>query len=334
MKAIVLSDALGIENLKLVERDVPRAGPGQVVLRMKAASLNYRDLLNVTMGRYRLPFVPLSDGCGVVEEIGAGVTRVKVGDRVAPSFFQGWLSGRPEPHLLATSLGAPLDGCLSEYMLLSQDGVTRAPDYLTDAQVATLPCAALTAWRGLIEEGGLKPGETVVAQGTGGVSVFALQFAKAAGARVIVTSSSDEKLARATALGADAVINYKATPDWAAEVRKLTGGLGADHIVEVGGANTFTQSLQAARLDGHISVIGVLGGFAENIPIASIMGSNLKVKGVTVGSRAMVENMFAALEISRIAPVVDRVIPFTEARAGLEAMKSAGHFGKICLGFD
>lgn len=330
MKCIVLEGAAGLDNLKLIERDIPRPGPGQILIRMKAASLNYRDLINVTMGIYKLPFIPLSDGCGVVEEIGEGVTRVKAGDRVAPSFFQTWLSGRPEAHLLGSSLGGPIDGCLTEYMCLSQDGVSKVPDFLTDEQVATLPCAGLTAWRGLMEAG-LKAGETVVVQGTGGVSIFALQFAKAAGATVIATSSSDEKLARAKALGADHLINYKATPEWAKEVRKITGGLGADHIVEVGGAGTFVQSLQATRIDGHISVIGVVGGFTQDIPIAAIFGGNLNIRGISVGSRAMFEDMCRAIAVNRIEPVVDRTLPFAEARAGFELMKGQGHFGKIAL---
>lgn len=330
MKCIQLEGAAGLDNLKLVERDVPKPGPGQVLIRMKAASLNYRDLVNVTMGLYRLPFIPLSDGCGVVEETGEGVTRVKAGDRVAPSFFQGWLSGRPEARALGTSLGGPIDGCLTEYMCLSEEGVSKAPDFLTDEQVATLPCAGLTAWRGLME-GGLKAGETVVVQGTGGVSIFALQFAKAAGATVIATSSSDEKLERARALGADHLINYKTTPEWAKEVRRITGGLGADHIVEVGGAGTFVQSLQAARIDGHISVIGVVGGFTQDIPIAAIFGGNLNIRGISVGSRAMFEDMCRAIDANRIAPVVDRTLPFAEARAGFELMKGQGHFGKIAL---
>ena len=330
MKCIQLEGAAGLDNLKLVERDVPKPGPGQVLIRMKAASLNYRDLVNVTMGLYRLPFIPLSDGCGVVEETGEGVTRVKAGDRVAPSFFQGWLSGRPEARALGTSLGGPIDGCLTEYMCLSEEGVSRAPDFLTDEQVATLPCAGLTAWRGLME-GGLKAGETVVVQGTGGVSIFALQFAKAAGATVIATSSSDEKLERARALGADHLINYKTTSEWAKEVRRITGGLGADHIVEVGGAGTFVQSLQAARIDGHISVIGVVGGFTQDIPIAAIFGGNLNLRGISVGSRAMFEDMCRAIDANRIAPVVDRTLPFAEARAGFELMKGQGHFGKIAL---
>ncbi|BCW89613.1 Alcohol dehydrogenase [Alphaproteobacteria bacterium SO-S41] len=330
MKAFQL-DALGIENLNPVERDVPRPGPGEVLLRMKAASLNYRDLAGVLYGgRYKSPYIPLSDGCGIVEEIGAGVTRVKVGDRVAPSFFQKWISGRPQMEYLLSSLGGPNDGCLTQYMVLSQEGVTKVPGFLTDEQVATLPCAGLTAWRGLME-GGFKAGDTVVVQGTGGVSIFALQFAKAAGGTVIATSSSDEKLERAKALGADHLINYKRAPEWAKEVRRITGGRGADHVIEVGGAGTFVQSLQATRLDGHIAVIGVLAGLTQDVPIAAIFGGNIRIQGITVGSRTMVEEMCRAIEVSKLEPVVDKVLPMSESRAAFELMKGQGHFGKIAL---
>ena len=323
-------DAFGIENLNLVERDVPKPGPGEVLLRMTAAALNYRDLaLALHGGRYKLPYVPLSDGCGVVEEIGASVTRVKVGDRAAPSFFQKWLSGRPQNEFLLSSLGGPHDGCLAEYMVLSQEGVGKVPAFLTDHQVATLPCAALTAWRGLMD-GGFKAGDTVVVQGTGGVSIFALQFAKAGGGTVIVTSSSDEKLARAAGLGADHLINYKTTPEWAREVRKVTGG-GADHVIEIGGAGTFVQSLQAVRQDGHIAVIGGLSGRTQDVPIGAISGGNIRIRGITVGSRAMVEEMCRAIEVSKLSPIVDKVLPMAAARAAFELMKGQGHFGKIVL---
>lgn len=333
MKAMQLEET-GFDGLKLVDREIYKPGPKQVVLKMKAASLNFRDLANVLYGQYKRPYVPLSDGCGVVHEVGEAVTRVKVGDRVAPSFFQNWISGRVEPAGQATSLGGPIDGCLQEYMVLSEEGVTKVPSYLTDEEVATLACAGLTAWRSLIVEGEVKAGETVVVQGTGGVSVFALQFAKASGAKVIATSSSNEKLERVKALGADATINYKETPDWAKEVRKITGGRGADHIVEVGGAGTFVQSLQAVRTGGHVSIIGVLSGVAQEVPIALIMGGNIKVKGVTVGSRVMVEEMCAAMEINKIKPVVDKVLPFQDARKAFELMQGQGHFGKIVLKFD
>lgn len=332
MKVFQLEGANGIENLKLAERDTPKPGPGQVLLKMTAASLNYRDLATVMMGRNKLPLVPCSDGCGHVEAVGEGVTRVKAGDRVAPLFFQGWLAGGPDPLLMgATALGGPIDGCLAEYMVLSEQGVTKVPDNLSDEEVACLPCAGLTAWRSLVVEGEIKPGETVLVQGTGGVSIFALQFAKAAGARVIATSSSDEKLDRASKLGADMTINYKQHPEWAKEARRLTDGRGVDHVVEVGGAGTLVQSIMAARVGGHVSIIGILSGFTTDVPVAAIMGGNLKVQGLTVGSRAMFEDMNRALEITKLKPVIGETLPFADTVKAFELMKSAKHFGKIVV---
>lgn len=330
MRAYELQNAVGIENLKLVERDVPRAGPGEVVVRLKAASLNYRDLAIVSYMGGNMPFVPLSDGAGEVVEVGAGVKRVKVGDRVAPSFFPHWLSGEPTPAGLA-ALGSPYDGCASDYLKVLAEGVTLAPKNLSDEEVACLPCAALTAWRGLFVEGKLKAGDTALVQGTGGVSIFALQFAKAAGARVIVTSSSDEKLERAKTLGADDFINYRKTPDWAAEARKLTGGRGVDHVVEVGGADTFPQSIAAIRLGGHIAVIGLLTGMTKDLNVAAIFSQNARISGVTVGSRAMVEDMFRAIEQNDIHPVIDKRFSLEEFPDALKLMQGASHFGKIVL---
>lgn len=330
MRAYELQNAVGIENLKLVDREVPNAGPGEVVVRLKAASLNYRDLAIVSYMGGNMPFVPLSDGAGEIVEVGAGVKRVKVGDRVAPSFFPHWLSGDPTPAGLA-ALGSPYDGCASDYLKVSADGVTISPKNLSDEEVACLPCAALTAWRGLVVEGKMKSGDTVLVQGTGGVSIFALQFAKAAGARVIVTSSSDEKLERARALGADEFINYRKTPDWAAEARKLTGGRGVDHVVEVGGADTFPQSIAAIRLGGHIAVIGLLSGMMKDMNVAAIFSQNAKISGVTVGSRAMVEEMFRAIEQNDIHPVIDKRFPLEEFPEALKLMQGASHFGKIVL---
>ena len=334
MRAMEIQGDFGIENLKLAERDVPKAGPGQIVVRMKAASLNYRDLATVAAlhgVRGGLPLVPLSDGCGEVVEVGEGVTRVKQGDRVAPSFFQGWLSGEPTMQALGTSLGGPIDGCAMDYMCLSADGVSRAPSNLSDEEVACLPCAGLTAWRALMVEGRVKPGDTVLVQGTGGVSIFALQFAKAAGARVIVTSSSDAKLERARELGADMFINYAKTPDWATESRKLTGGRGVDHIVEVGGAETFQQSIMAARLGGHIAVIGLLSGMMKDLNVAAIFSQNLKISGITVGSRTMFEDMSRAVEANDIHPVIDKRFGLEDAQEAFRTMESASHFGKIVL---
>lgn len=324
----------GIEHLRVVERATPEPGPGQVLVKMKAASLNYRDLATVLGGfgaAYKLPLVPLSDACGEVAAVGSGVTRVKLGDQVATMFFQGWLSGEPSREGLATALGGSLDGVWRDYALLSEQGVSKVPAHLSDAEVATLPCAALTAWRSLIVEGGLKAGETVVVQGTGGVSIFALQFAKAAGAEVIVTSSSDEKLARAKTLGADHLVNYKKIPEWSKAVREITGGRGADHVVEVGGAGTLAESLQSIRIGGHVSVIGVLAGPVKDLPIRLIMGPNAKVKGITVGSRDQFEAMCRAMSLHKIKPVIDKIFAFGEASEAFAHMAGQGHFGKIAV---
>ena len=331
MRAVVLKSAYGIDNLEVIEKPDPTPGPGQIVVDIKAASLNYRDLAMVTAPSGRTPFVPCSDGAGVVSAIGEGVGRVKVGDHVAPLFFQAWLAGEPSPRGLAGALGGTLDGVLQQKVLLSAEGVTAVPAGYTDEQAATLPCAALTAWRGLVIEGQVKPGDVVVAQGTGGVSIFALQFAKAAGATVIITSSSDEKLERAKALGADYLVNYRSTPDWAKEVRRLTGGRGADHVIEVGGAGTFEQSLRAVRLGGKIAVIGVLGGFVKDLNVAAIFGSNALIHGVTVGSRDHFESMTRAIEANAIEPVVDKRFALDEAREAFACMQAGAHFGKIVL---
>ena len=331
MRAVVLEQAYGIENLKLVERPDPAPGPGQIVVDIKSASLNYRDLATVTASRGRLPFVPCSDGAGLVSAIGDGVSRVKTGDRVAPLFFQNWFAGEPTPEKLGGALGGTLDGVLQEKILLSEQGVTQVPAGYSDEDAATLPCAALTAWRGLVLQGQVKPGDVVLVQGTGGVSIFALQFAKAAGATVIVTSSSDEKLERARALGADHFINYKSTPDWAKEVRKLTGNRGADHIIEVGGAGTFEQSLRAVRLGGKIAVIGILGGFVKDLNVAAIFATNATIHGITVGSREQFESMTRAIEAMGIKPVIDKRFPLAEMRDAFECMKAGAHFGKIVV---
>ena len=331
MRAVVLEAAYGIDNLRVVEKPDPTPGPGQIVVDIKAATLNYRDLATVTAPSGRTPFIPCSDGAGVVSAIGDGVARVRVGDHVAPLFFQGWFAGEPTPERLGGALGGTLDGVLQEKVLLSEQGVTPAPAGYTDEEAATLPCAALTAWRGLVIEGQGKAGEVVVVQGTGGVSIFALQFAKAAGATVIVTSSSDEKLERARALGADHSINYKATPDWAKEVRRITDRRGADHVIEVGGAGTFEQSLRAIRLGGKIAVIGILGGFVKDLNVAAIFGANAFIHGVTVGSREHFESMTRAIAATGIRPVIDRRFSLDEAREAFECMKAGAHFGKIVL---
>jgi NADPH:quinone reductase-like Zn-dependent oxidoreductase len=330
MRAMVLEGGAGLDHLKLEDRPVPEAGPGQVVVRLQAASINYRDLATVTMMAPPRPLIPLSDGAGVVEAVGDGVSRVKPGDLVMPSFFPHWIAGRPTPQRLA-ALGGALDGVACEAIALTAEGVTKVPAGWDAAQAATLPCAAVTAWRGLIVEGKLTAGETVLVQGTGGVSIFALQFAKLAGARVIVTSSSDEKLARAKQMGADATINYRDTPEWAKAARELTGGRGVDHVVEVGGAGTFQQSIAACALGGSIAVIGVLSGFVKDLNVAAMFGGNLHINGITVGSREHVEQMVHAIEVANLKPVIDRRFKLEKLADALALMQAGGHFGKVVI---
>lgn len=334
MKSWEIRPGFGIDTLALGDRPDPTAGPGQVLVRMKAWSLNYRDLL-VVKGQYnprlKLPFVPLSDGAGEVVAVGAGVTRFKAGDRVAGLFMQSWLAGELTDTLARSALGGALEGILSEYAVFSEDGLIRYPDHLSFAEAATLPCAALTAWHALVTEGRLRAGDTVLVQGTGGVSLFALQFARLHGARVLVTSSSDDKLKRALELGASDGCNYKTNPDWDKWARQKTGEVGVDHVVEVGGAGTVARSFKAVRAAGRISLIGVLSGGGGDIGLYPVLMRNLTVQGIFVGSREMFEAMNRAVALSRLRPVIDRTFGFEEVREALRHMESAGHFGKICI---
>lgn len=333
MKAIVIDSAFGIENLRIIERPDPNPAPGQVLLRMKAWSLNFRDLL-VTKGLYnpklKLPFVPLSDGVGEVIGVGDGVSRVKVGDRVAGAFMTRWTAGDINDVGAKSALGGGIEGVAAELVVLPEDGVVKVPAHLSDEEAATLPCAAVTAWNALFTLGDLKPGQSVLLQGTGGVSIFALQLAKLAGARVIITSSSNAKLEKAKQLGADEGINYKETPAWEEKVRELTGGAGVHHVVEVGGAGTFNQSVKAVRLGGTISLIGVLAGKGD-VNLMPLLMKAVRVHGVFVGSREIFEAMNLAISQHRLKPVVDRVFSFGEIQAALKHMESAAHFGKICV---
>lgn len=336
MKVYEISGSFGFDNLVQVERPDPTPGPGQVVVRVTATSINYRDVLMVR-GHYNprqpLPLVPLSDGCGEVVAVGEGVDRVAVGDRVIGSFLQGLISrpGDREGTYLKTTLGGPLDGMLAERVLLSAEGVVKVPEHLSDVEAATLPCAALTAWSALIEQGNLRPGDTVVLQGTGGVSIFALQIARAIGARVIITSSSDVKLERARQLGAHHAINYKNTEAWGKAVRELTNNIGADHVVEVGGAGTLAQTLRAVRPGGHVSIIGVLAGGKGEVNLTPVLMRNIRLQGVLVGSRDELENMCRFFEVEELQPVVDEVFGFGEAREALEYVAAGKHFGKVCI---
>ena len=332
MKVIELINGFGIENLHVVERTEPRLGFG-VRVKIKAWSLNYRDLLMVK-GLYnpklKFPFVPLSDGAGEVVAVDQRVTRVKVGDRVAGCFMQRWTAGALTDAASRSALGGAIPGVASEYVELMEDGVVHVPSHLTDEEAATLPCAALTAWNALVVQGGVKAGDTVLVQGTGGVSIFALQFARLLGARVIATSSSNAKLERVKQMGASDGINYKETPAWDEKARELTGGAGVDHVVEVGGAGTFNQSLKAVRLGGTISLIGVLASKGE-VNLTPVLMKGVRVQGIFVGSREMFESMNRAIALHQLRPVVDRVFAFDEIRAALAYMESGAHFGKVCL---
>jgi NADPH:quinone reductase-like Zn-dependent oxidoreductase len=334
MKVWQVAREWSIDGMELVERPEPVPGPGQVAVRIRAASLNYRDLLTVLGkgGAHKLPLTPFSDAAGEVVAVGANVTRVAVGDHVCPMFFQSWFDGKPSAAGRRLALGGTSPGVLQEILVLDAEGVSRVPRHLTSLEAATLPCAALTAWRALFVEANLRPGETVLVQGTGGVSIFALQFAKLAGAAVIVTSSSDEKLERARALGADHTINYRAVPEWGRAAAGWAGG-GVDHIVEVGGKDTFSQSLEAARVGGTILVIGVLSGFAQEIAIPTLFGKNLHVIGLSVGSRRMFEEMAAAIGRNGMKPVIDRTVAFDAVPEALRLMQQGGHFGKIVIQF-
>lgn len=332
MRAWELHEPVGLESLKLVDRPEPTPGPGEVQMRMRAASLNYRDLL-VCSGAYSrslpLPLVPLSDGVGEVVATGPGVTRVKVGQRVAGCFMQRWLGGELTDSAAKSALGGGVQGILAEQVVLHEDGVVPVPEHLTDVEAATLPCAGVTAWNALVTQGRIKAGDTVLILGTGGVSLFALQFAKIQGARVLITSRSNEKLSRALRLGADEGINTTEVPEWDRRARELTGGSGVDHVVEVGGAGTLEKSLRAVRTGGQVSMIGVLGGGAGNIGLFPVLMKAIRIQGIYVGSREMFEAMNRAAVLHQLHPVIDREFPFQEFPSALAALQRAEHFGKI-----
>ncbi len=333
MKFYRFPQANGIDTLTLAEADTPRPQRGQVLVRMRAASLNYRDLM-VSSGRYArgtapTNLVPLSDGVGEVVEIGAEVTRVKVGDRVAGIFMQSWLGGEVTPEDPPSSLGGAIDGVLSEYKLFDQQGLVHVPAHLSFEEAATLPCAAVTVWNALFAGKPLIAGQSVLVLGTGGVSIFALQLARAAGARVIATSSSDDKLAQAARLGASDGVNYRQFPEWQEQVLALTGGRGVDHVVEVGGAGTLARSIEAARLGGNIHLIGVLTG--GEINPTPMMRKMLTVRGIYVGSRQMFEALNRSVELHQIRPVIDRVFDFADAKAAYRHLEGQTHVGKVVI---
>jgi len=334
VRVIELRDGFGIDHLAWVERpDFDKVAAGQVVVRVNAVSLNFRDLMTV-QGLYNpkqpLPLIPCSDGVGQVIAVGAGVSRVAVGDRVAGIFAQRWLAGRGDRHVWRTTLGGPSDGMLAEQVQLSEDGLVKIPDHLSYEQAATLPCAAVTAWHALVEVGRIQAGDRVLLLGTGGVSIAALQLAKACGAEVCILSSSDEKLAKARQLGADHTLNYREHPDWDKHLLSIFPD-GADQVVEVGGAGTLNKSINAVRLNGTISVIGVLSGVSTEIDLRRILMRGVRLQGVFVGNRDMFEAMNRAISLHKITPVVDRVFAMDESAQAFRYMTKGQHFGKIVI---
>ena len=334
MKAAVL-ESIGIDNLRVKEIADPQPGPGDVLVRMRAASLNYRDLVTIDGGygsqQKRNELIMLSDGAGEIVSVGDAVRDFKSGDRVVACLFQNWDAGRPTAERFRSGLGGLLDGVACEYRALPASGVLRVPDSLSWTEAATLPCAALTAWSAVVGEASTKPGDVVVTQGSGGVSLFALQFGVACGARVIATSSSDAKLARLVELGATERINYRQSIEWGRQVVDLTAGVGADLVVEVGGAQSLKQSLRAVRIGGAIALIGVLSGGRAELNLGPVVTRQVRMLGVTVGSRERLSEMIAAMAIHRIRPVIDRVFPLAEIKEALHYLESGQHFGKVCI---
>ena len=333
MKAWQILERGSLDGLGIVELPDPKPGPGEVLVRMRAVAVNYRDLLATRIERpgNLTPLIPCSDGSGEIVEVGRGVTRWQVGDRVVGCFFQGWEAGQITREVMRSDLGGPLHGVLAEQVVFKANGLVEAPEHMDFEQACTLPCAALTAWSALIEHGRLVAGETVLLLGTGGVSMFSLQIAKMHGARVIITSSSDAKLARARQCGADDLINRRQMPDWQVRVNELTNKVGADHVIEVGGAGTLQRSLDAVRHGGNIHLIGVLSGFEGTVNPWPFIAKSVSLHGIYVASREIFERMNRALTLHRIAPVIDRVFEFAEAREAFAHMESMVHVGKIVI---
>ena len=335
MRAAILSK-VGIDNLSVVDLPDPEPGPGEVLVRVRAATLNYRDLLTVEGGYGSLQrtenLIPVSDGAGDVVAVGAGVTRFATGDRVVANFFQKWLSGEPDEAKLRSGLGGQIDGMACELRVLPEYGLCHTPSHLTDAEAAALPCAGLTAWSAVFDQGGVKPGDLVLTQGSGGVSAFALQFAKLAGAEVISTSSSDEKLQRLRTLGSDHLINYVDTPEWARPAREISGGRGLDLVVEVGGAGTLEQSIKAVRLGGAVMLIGVLSGANHEFRLPLVVTRKIRLEGVTCGSREQFEAMLRAVDQNGLKPALDdQRFSLDELPAALTRLREGRHFGKVVV---
>ncbi len=336
MQVMEMREAWGIDHIVPGTRPDPGPpGAGEALVRFEAASLNYRDLVMAEHGYGRmgsLPFIPLSDGAGRVIATGAGVTRCQVGDLVCPIFLQGWISGPLREAYRGSTLGGDIDGVMRDFAVFPETGLVKAPRDWTALEAASLPCAAVTAWNAVIGNG-TKPGDVVVTQGTGGVSLFALQFAKLAGATVVITSSSDDKLARARAMGADIAVNYRAHPEWARLVRERVGR-GADLVIDVGGAATLDQAIRATRASGTVALIGVVGGGTAKLELGRVVTQAMRLEAATCGSREMFEDMVRAIDQHRLKPAIDdRVFGFAEVADALRRLSQGEHFGKICLAF-
>lgn len=327
-------EQFGLENLKLREVPLREIQDDEILIEIKSVSLNYRDLLMVK-GHYnpklKMPLVPCSDGSGIVIKVGKKVKNIKEGDRVMPLFAQGWYDGKPFRSMLKHTLGGPLDGTLQKYMIIPENEVVLIPEHLNFEEGSTLPCAGLTAWSALAEHESVKPGETVLTLGTGGVSIFALQFAKMLGLEVIITSSSKEKLERAKELGADFIINYKINPDWEKEVLKYTRLKGVDYIIEVGGVGTLEKSIKSVSPGGTIFLIGVLAGRQSPLDLTPVLMQNIKIQGVVVGHKRSFQEMCKAIEYFKMKPIVDKVFDFNDAPSAFQYMNSGSHFGKVCI---
>jgi NADPH:quinone reductase-like Zn-dependent oxidoreductase len=337
VKCYELQGPSGIDGLALVDKPVPEPGAGEMLVRLKAATLNYRDLITVKGGygsRQKFPLVPVSDGAGVVERVGPGVREFVSGDRVVGSFFESWIGGEPSEAKMRRALGGSVDGVLSEYRIFPKHALVRTPEHLSDIEAAALPCAGVTAWSAIVKLGGVKPGQTVLTQGTGGVSLFAIQFAKMCGARVIATSSSDAKIERLKQLGADFTLNYRATPDWGKKAREWSGH-GVDLVVEVGGVGTLNESIRATRIGGTIAFIGVLAGPPpSDLRLPLMVMQQQRLQGVTVGSVEDLKAMVDAIAANGMKPVIDRTFRFDQARDAFAHMESGAHFGKVAIEID
>jgi len=331
-RTIQLMPGGGFDKVIVTATEIRDPGPGEISVRIRASSLNFHDYV-VVSGAVALHEVriPMSDGAGEVIAVGEGVDEFAVGDHVVSTFFPDWIDGEPRAEGFSRTPGDGIDGYAREQVTMPATAFTRAPHGYSHAEAATLTTAGLTAWRALMDDGSLKPGETVLVQGTGGVSIFALQFAKLAGARVIATSSSDEKLARVKELGADELINYRSDPEWGMSVRRLTDGRGVDHVVEVGGPSTLLQSMLASRVGGHIAIIGILSGVESRLPVGLALARQLRLQAMLVGSRSQQQEMIRTIEANGLHPVIDRHFPLEQIVTAFRYQESGRHFGKIVL---